>query len=145
MRLIAPPLPAASRASNTTTTLSPSSLMYSWSLTNSSWSLASSASYAPRLILPVLSRLSSPPALPTASSAAAVPCAVRMSAFLLALPLALFLVLSSDLIFVFATALLPDTVSDWHTWSHIESYHNTSVTTTFPQPEPCIHGLLTPL
>src|SRR5215208_7542221 len=56
MRLIAPPLPAASRPSNTTTTRSPSSLMYSWSLTNSSWSLASSASYEERLILPVLSR-----------------------------------------------------------------------------------------
>jgi hypothetical protein len=53
--------------------------------------------------------------------------------------------LSSDLLFVFAIALLPDTVSVWHTWSHIESYHKTSVTTTFPQPEPCIHGLLIPL
>src|SRR5215217_6246951 len=111
MRLIAPPLPAASRPSNTTTTRSPSSLMYSWSLTNSSWSLASSASYEERLILPVLSRLSSPPALPTASSAAAVPCAIRMSAFLLALllalPLALFLVLSSDLLFVFRHSFTP--------------------------------------
>src|SRR5215212_2190519 len=78
MRLIAPPLPAASRAS-----------------------------YAAHLILPVLSRLSSRPALPTASSAAAVPHAIRMSALLLALPFALPLVLSSDLLFVFAIALLP--------------------------------------
>jgi hypothetical protein len=50
----------------------------------------------------------------------------------LALPLALFLVLSSDLLFVFAIALLPDTVSDWHAWSHIETYHTASVTTEVP-------------
>jgi hypothetical protein len=46
------------------------------------------------------------------------------------LPLALFL--SSDLLFVFAIALLPDTVSDWHAWSHIETYHTTSVTIVVP-------------
>jgi hypothetical protein len=44
----------------------------------------------------------------------------------------LFLVLSSDLLFVFAIALLPDTVSDWHAWSHIETNHTTSVSTEVP-------------
>jgi hypothetical protein len=36
------------------------------------------------------------------------------------------------LLFVFAIALLPDALSDWHTWSHIETYHTTSVSTVVP-------------
>src|ERR687890_252032 len=44
--LIVPPLPAASRPSNRTTTLSPACLTHSWSLISSSCSLASSSSYS---------------------------------------------------------------------------------------------------
>src|ERR1041385_24645 len=44
--LIAPPLPAPSRPSNTTQTLSPLCFTHSWSLTSSTWSLRSSFSYA---------------------------------------------------------------------------------------------------
>ena len=38
MRLMAPPLPAASRPSKITTTRRPRARMYSWSLTSSTWS-----------------------------------------------------------------------------------------------------------
>jgi hypothetical protein len=43
-RLIVPPLPAASRPSNTITTRSPLSLTQYWALTSSTWSARSSRS-----------------------------------------------------------------------------------------------------
>jgi hypothetical protein len=42
--LIVPPLPAASRPSNTITTRSPLSLIQYWALTSSTWSARSSRS-----------------------------------------------------------------------------------------------------
>src|SRR5215204_929068 len=51
--LIVPPLPAASRPSKITTTLSPACLIHSWSLISSSWSRASSSSYGFLFILVV--------------------------------------------------------------------------------------------
>src|SRR4029450_13582706 len=53
IRLIVPPLPAASRPSKITTTRSPACLIHSWSLISSSWSRASSSSYGFFFILEV--------------------------------------------------------------------------------------------
>src|SRR5215216_791694 len=53
IRLIVPPLPAASRPSKITTTLSPACLIHSWSLISSSWRRASSSSYGFFFILVV--------------------------------------------------------------------------------------------
>src|SRR6266511_645869 len=52
IRLMVPPLPAASRPSNSTTTRSPACLVHSWSLTSSTWSPASSRAYSFPPILP---------------------------------------------------------------------------------------------